>query len=292
MQLRNHIEIPWYRAKDVSVSKDDIACILDQRRPYDLAQAYEDAPHVALMNLSCDQDWAKFVGRWGPLWMSEVERKQGQSRMRLDWSWAFQRLFKSYARLLDCFGRPGLEEGERLLDFLKASEEESRARGRESPANATVYFFAALQRELAALELCQIAPPLDPAALELYQGNFDEDFTLWLRHASRPSVRRVVAYVINHASFVATGCLVAEWEGVRPRITARLTLDSLEEALEWMLWNSYWMKNPLLFCQECQRAFRPESAHPRKYCSSECAHRATDRSWHRRKSAARKRRGE
>src|SRR5215469_14765008 len=129
MQGRHHIDShPWYRPiskKAVSLSKDEIACTLDRLRPYDLAQAYEKAPYVALMNLSCDQDWAEFVGRWGPLRMSEDERRQGRSRMRLDRAWAFQRRFKSYARLLKCFGQPGLE-GEKLRDFLKASEQESR----------------------------------------------------------------------------------------------------------------------------------------------------------------------
>jgi len=274
MQVRYHIdsrpiEYRWYRGKEASISKEEIICLLDQQRPYDLAQAYEKGPHVDLMNLSCDQDWVAFVNRWGPLWMSGIERSQGRSRTRLEWCWAFQRCLKSYARLLECFGRPGLE-GHRLRDFLNASEDENRVRGRKPPATATVHFFVALQ--------------LDPAA----QHNFDEEFKLWLRHASQPDVRRVIADVIKFVSFAATGCLVAEWQGVRPRIAARLTLDSLDEALEWMVWNGYWMKKPQMFCQECQRAFRPESAHPRKYCSYDCAHRATDRAWHKRKRAMEK----
>jgi len=282
MQLRQHIDNPWYRAKHVSVSKAEITCVLDQRRPYDLAQAYQYGPHVELLNLSCDQDWAGFVARWGPLLISEVEQTQGRSRMQLDRCWAFQRRFKSYAELLEGFGHAHLE-GEKLRNFLKASEEESKSWGLGSPATATVPFLAWLQNDPL---VCQL---FEKASVDC--ANLDEGFPLWLRIADQQSVRQAVAYVIRNVSFAGTGSLVAEWKGVRPRITARVDLGSLGEALEWMLWNSYWMKKPQIFCQECQRAFWPESAHPRKYCSHECAHRATDRAWRRKQRAQEKKGG-
>lgn len=129
--------------------KEEITCALDQ--PYELAQAFKNAPHVALMNLSCDQEWAKFVARWGPLQMSDHERRQRRSRMQLDRCRAFQR-FRSYGRLLDCFRRMDLE-GEKLREFLKAAEEESRCWRLGLPTPATTAFFIALQHEHAALEL-------------------------------------------------------------------------------------------------------------------------------------------
>jgi hypothetical protein len=58
-------------------------------------------------------------------------------------------------------------------------------------------------------------------------------------------------------------------------------LHSLWDALRWMLFFDEWNDRPPMVCQECPKIFRPSSAHKMKYCSPECAHRATNRAWRR-----------
>ena len=48
-------------------------------------------------------------------------------------------------------------------------------------------------------------------------------------------------------------------------------------------------ERPLVFCKECSQAFRPVTAHVRKFCSEECGHRVAARNW-RRKDLEMKRR--
>ena len=280
MQPRQHIDNNWYRGKGVSVSKSEVTCTLDQQRPYDLARAYERAPYIELENLKCDQDWATFVARWGPLWISVVERIKGRSWMRLDWCWHFQRRFTAFAKLLDSFGRP--EQRDRLRDYLERSDEEANGRSLGT-ATAKSIFAGVLEYDALAQRLCRQA-----GATGMLFGPLQ---SAWLEQADDTAVSSAVAKVVQANPVTAVPSFSIGTEHRRQVITAQLGLDNLETALEWMVWNSYWMKKPQMFCQECQRAFRPESAHPRKYCTSECAHRATDRAW-RRKKRAREKKGE
>ena len=280
MQLRKHIDSLWYRGKGVSVSKSEVTCTLDQQRPYDLARAYERAPYVELENLECDQDWATFVARWGPLWISDAERIKGRSWMRLDCCWYFQRRFTAFAKLLDSFGKP--KQRDRLRDYLERSDEEANGRGL-GITTPRVIIGLVLSHDALAQRLFQQAKGADMSSDPLQSA--------WLEQADDAAVSSAVAEVIQKTFVAAMPSFSISTEHKRQVITAQLGLDNLETALEWMVWNSYWMKKPQMFCQECQRAFRPESAHPRKYCTSECAHRATDRAW-RRKKRAREKKGE
>jgi hypothetical protein len=211
------------------------------------------------------------------LWISDPERIKGRSWMRLDWCWFFQRRFTAFAKLLDSFGRP--EQRDRLRDYLERSDEE--ANGRDlGIATAKLFFGVFLSHDALAQRLCQQGKDTDMS--------FDSLQSTWLEQADDAAVARAVADLIQKNPVTAMPSFSISTEHRRQVITAQLGLDDLETALEWMIWNSYWMKRPQMFCQECQSAFRPESAHPRKYCNSECAHRATDRAWRRKKRAREK----
>ena len=277
MQARHHIDSCWYPGTNVLVSKSEISCSIDQGNPYDLVQAFEDAPHVELMNLSCDQDWKAFVTRWGPLGISGIELRRGRSKMRLDWCWAFQRRITAFSKLLGSFGKT--EERARLQQFLATASEEAKHRDL-GIHNATLNFHAFLTTDAFARQLAEQVGE-EGSGLESLQCS-------WLEQADARAVHDAIGYLIQTTSFVSAPSLYVRTVGKRRVVMARLGLDNLEDSLEWMIWNGYWMKKPQLFCQECQRAFRPESAHPRKYCCNECAHRATDRAWRRKQRAKRR----
>ncbi len=276
MEVQHHINIGcWPRGRNVSIIDRDgqkyVQCRLALDRAYELAAAYTYAPHTAFMNLRSNEDLAKFVSSWGPLRLSDAERANGLSTMRLDWCWAFQRRFAAYGRLLDSFGNAA-EERTSLQEFVATAEEESRVRELGSRAHATVFLANWILTDRPDQQLAETA-----SGAEI----FDQVVSPWLEKAESESIRGGVAHLIEYLSFAPSACLKAEWKGRRPRITANLGLDNLEDALEWMIWNSYWLKNPLMFCKECHKAFRPETAHRRKYDTPKCAHRATARRWRR-----------
>jgi hypothetical protein len=43
-----------------------------------------------------------------------------------------------------------------------------------------------------------------------------------------------------------------------------------------------WLDSHLLKCKECGLEFYPSSGHKRKFCSTKCAHKKTNREWRRR----------
>jgi hypothetical protein len=276
MEVQHHINAGfWPRGEHVSLEDRNgqryVQCSLALDRDYELAAAYTYAPHTAFMNLMSDEDVAQFVSSWGPLRLSDAERATGLSMMRLDAFWAFQRRFAAFGKLLESFGRAA-QERVRLREYLAISEEESKVRGLGSPSSQTVFVATWLQTDRLAQQLAPKAYGTDI---------FDQLISPWLEKASPESARGVIAHLVENASFAPPAYLKAEWKRRRPRITATLGLENLEDALEWMIWNSYWLESPLMFCRECHKAFRPETAHRRKYDSPECAHRATARRWRR-----------
>jgi len=283
MKVQHHINTQlWPRGENVSFQERDgkryLQCTLALDRSYELAVAYTYAPHTAFMNLKSDKELAQFVHAWGPLRLPDAERARGFSSMRLDWCWAFQRRFTAFGRLLESFGRAE-EERARLREYLAMSEEESKVQGLGSPASQIVFVVTWLQSDRLAQQLAVNASGTDV---------FDQLISPWLEKANPESVRGAVANLIENVSFAPPAYLKAVWEGHRPQITATLGLENLQDALEWMIWNSYWLKDPLMFCRECHKAFRPETGHRRKYDTPECAHRATARNW-RRKDLRRRR---
>ena len=282
MEVQHHINTQlWPRGENVSFQDRDgkryLQCTLALDRSYELAAAYTYAPHTAFMNLKSDKELAQFVHAWGPLRLPDAERARAFSTMRLDWCWAFQRRFTAFGRLLESFGRAE-EERTRLREYLAMSEEESKVR-ELGPASQTVLVATWLETDSLAHQLAAKAHGTDILIQVIGP---------WLEKANTESVRGVAAYLIEHVSYAPPAYIKAEWKGRRSRITATLGLENLEDALEWMIWNSYWLKDPLMFCRECHKAFRPETSHRRKFDTPECAHRATARNW-RRKDLRRRR---
>jgi hypothetical protein len=79
--------------------------------------------------------------------------------------------------------------------------------------------------------------------------------------------------------------LVCRRKRDRRFVEAGWTISCLEDALRWMIWYDEFSKHPLVCCSECRTVFRRETAHSKKYCTHDCAHRATARVWQRKKRA-------
>jgi len=279
MQLQHHVNAGfWPRGKDVAIQEREgqryLQCALSSRH-YELAAAYTYAPYADFMNLVNDQDLQRFVRAWGPLRLSPEEKRVGLSEMRLDWCWAFQRRFRAFGSLLETFGKKDSERA-RLREFLAASQVQNVVRAFRSETNENVFLSGFLQTEQAFQQLLR-------KASGPYQA-----LILWLEEADSESIRGAVAFLIKQFSFTPSAYLMPEGKGYKSRIFASLGLECLEDALEWMIWNSYWQRNPLIFCRECRKAIRSDSAHKRKYCGYDCAHRVAARKW-RRKDLKRRR---
>lgn len=236
-----------------------VHCVLAPDRTYDLIEAYPRRPHLAFLKLKTDRDLVSFVQTWGPLDLVRGRRRdelqQGVSVKPVKEYWLFQQWLKTLVRLLGAFKR-SRHERKFLLEFLAADFESEQA----SP----------------------IAAPGDPSSLGLILKAFfslKEDPVGWIEQADLKSVRKAVAFVLDSTPLVTGASLQAIWKGRRPEIRTRWNVDTLLDALRWMVWHDEWIHHPLLFCQACDEPFRPQFSHRRLYCSPACGHRVAARKW-------------
>jgi hypothetical protein len=148
---------------------------------------------------------------------------------------------------------------------------------------------AFLQSEIARLQSLGLPAGTAP----LFRGlkllpNTEGDVLSWLDSRSLPDLRSAIAFVLQIVPLGATGFLQCTHRSRKPIVRARWSIPSLEEALGWMVWYDEFTRNPLVCCHACRKIFRPETAHTRKYCSYECAHRVAAREWQRKQRKLKK----
>jgi hypothetical protein len=107
------------------------------------------------------------------------------------------------------------------------------------------------------------------------------DVLTWLDDASLPELRSALPFVVQTVPIGSATSLECIRRSGKPVVRARWSVSALHEALRWMVWYDEYTQNPLVCCQACRKTFRPETAHARKYCSYECAHRVAAREWQR-----------
>ena len=252
------------RCKGVAVYDGWLVCALDHSRGYSLQETYEDAPHAEFLNLKTDVDLASFIRKCGPL--DSLSPNSTVRNVSTSACWSFQRLLKSLVDLLVAFKQSTGPSGGRLRsalgDFLLAEKAWKCAFVNSSELSISTFFSQAF--------------------------SLPEDPVRWVQQVSLWLIREAVAYCIN-VSFRFDVRLRATWKDRCPKIEPGFTLVSLRDALKWMIYRDESRQRPLVFCDECGRAFRPESAHTRNFCSLECGHRRTAREWRRRDLRRRKR---
>jgi hypothetical protein len=234
-------------------------CSLTFERTYDLVEAYGDDLHVRFANAQTDEDLISFLEDWGPLWLNPEQAQSGVMSLPLAYCCAFRRWLRALVDLLAAFKRV---EGEcaALQEFVEAEYEKDSA--------STIH----------------LNEPPSIAQLRILFG-ISGDVVDWVKQASLSAVRSATDAVLP--LFVVGGTrLSCIRRAGRPIVEAKWVVDSLEEALSWMAWYDEFTQHPIVCCQECRTVFRAETAHARKYCGHDCAHRATARVWQRNKRLA------
>lgn len=262
MQIQKHInttDTEWYRCKRVSFDGDTATWQLGQASKYNMLEAYQRKPHMQLVRATTDEALRAFIKAWGPL------------RVRLD-SWTGTDRIQRYRRTRD-----ELTASVRLVASIEEPEMQ-RPVLQEWVQLGNVHsddfdiLFGWLRHKFS------IPGPL----LE----GFDENLQKWVEAASANDIE---AACIGLVSFLPIEQfrhrLAVDSTGKGNVVRASMGVTSLEEALNWMLWQDVFQKHPFQFCGECRALFQPEWKHAKKFCTPECAHRKTGREWQQKKRA-------
>lgn len=265
MQDKDHVNLfqgSWVRCREVAIVGTHVHCILATDRTYDLISAYERDPHLQFIGCVTNEQLLAFVRSWGPLTLSWDDSRRGACSAPLGLYRAFQEWLKAVVG---------------LLSALKSMDRE-----RES-------LQAFIQAEVAWQQSLKQSAETDLLIVGLkLQHNIEGDLLAWLGNAPVPDVRSAIAFVVQTVPLGATSSLQCTRRSGKSSVRARWNISSLQEALSWMVWYDEFTENPLICCQACRRIFRPETAHARKYCCYECAHRVAAREWQRKQGKLKK----
>jgi hypothetical protein len=303
-QVNYHVNFPkigtWLRGQPACVRADKIHCLLG-RETYDLVESYSHSPHLLFIKCKSDQELARFAEKWGPIYLTQAQLARGVSEVPIEhyrvlrsWLRAVVYLMDAYRGSVDDDGR----ECRRYLEgFFLAERLRQHYRKDLGPVRVEEIGFHLQQAELGILSDEPINSNFKSASEEVpkmvgeswlefcIRGEYGiaGDTGSWIRGADVRMVRGAVQTVLRHTSLVLGVYLDCGERGGKPHIEARWTLGSLEQALSWMVWYDVLNQHSLLFCrnEKCCKPFRAESAHRRKYCSEECAHRVAARNWRR-----------
>jgi hypothetical protein len=129
-------------------------------------------------------------------------------------------------------------------------------------------------------------PPLTQTELEFIMRGIcgiteEEDTSSWILSADLQRIRLAVEIVLRNTPLVLGAYLACGRRDRKPQVEAHWSVPTLQHALEWMVWYDVLNQHSLVFCRDCGEPFRAQSAHRRKYCTEECAHRVAARKWRR-----------
>lgn len=262
MQVQNRINNQqWPRCRTVALSDDVLHCSLALDRRYVLTEAYKYDLHIRFANAKTDHDLIQFVLAWGPLDLSDGQMVSSDASFSLSDFRTFQRWLKAVLDLLAAFKSA---DGERiaLREFIEADYEQER----NSPASLDEPISWMMLKQEFAITGAVVA---------------------WINGAAIGEVRAATDLLLPLVVVrPVSGDFLFRRRRNRGEVEARWAIDNLREALFWMVWYDEFTKHPINCCQECRKVFRSDTAHARKYCSRECAHRATGRNWQRRRRAS------
>jgi hypothetical protein len=248
----------WPRCKRVEVGGDRVICVLDWDRTYSLARASTLDPHLDFLNLKTDEDLARFLKWWGPLFATDTDVKR-------DECWAYHRKLRAMGELIEAF----------------------RTSNRSRLCNALLGLFTADD------ECSRLSPLGRPGHLASYTArcfgrNFSEPPKNWIPQLNLRRLREAVAVVIG-MMLAATSTLRAVWRDGKAQIDWQPSVITLAQLVEWCMWHDLAGKRPLVACKNCGRVFHPEYANAREFCEALCARRWTAREWARRNRRKQKR---
>jgi hypothetical protein len=252
---------PFAAGHPYEVPGNQLRCVLEMQNCYDIENAYSASVHVAFLRVRTDEDLIKFTKRWGPLHVFKQDRQE--IILPVAWFWSRQRTLSAFISLIDAI-KSREREKDALIEYANAKSEDDKLR---LPYVGGESFSASFRRFFPVSE---------------------SDISGSIRNAELNSVRQAAISEIQIISIPCKACfevLVAR----KPEVIARWKIDTLEDALQWMVWRDFARGQPVSYCRECGSAFIPESKHPRKYCSPDCGHKVAARKWAKDKRAENKR---
>ncbi len=261
MQLQHYVNDMkpgfWPRCHEVSIRKDQVSCVLAVDRAYDLVRAYKLDPHLRLIQCDTDDKLLSFVRTWGPLYYSMDEFARGVCSAPLSQYRIFQRWLRGLVAVLSAF-KHSTGEREALGEFITSESDEWRSSPVASPGS-------------------------EPLSLSALRSQFamQTDIPSWVKNSGLSDVRSALEFLVGTTAFGGRPQLDCVRRAGKRVVEAHWNVFSLEEALRWMVWYDEFTQHPLICCEACRRVFRSETAHARKYCSYECAHRVAAREWQR-----------
>jgi len=232
-----------------------IECRLALDRKFNLAAAYEFGLPASFANAETDRDLLAFVRAWGPLYIPNSPifpggiPPGGVVSLPLQIVRERQRWIRAFVKLLSAF-RSAERERESLLEFLHA----------DNPSREETPTFVMLRNRF----------------------HISGDIGDWVTGADLRAVPEFTDCIVSSALVYPIDVhLSCRRERRRRYVEAGWTFSNLEEALRWAIWQGEFTKRPIVSCKGCPKVFRVDSGHTRKYCTPECAHRASAREWQR-----------
>jgi hypothetical protein len=246
----------WPRGGDVTIVGTQVHCRLDFGRGYELAkECRKYSAHAKFLRCETEQQLTAFIRAWGPLSIVLMDRDGGEwgrgisVRPVIEYR-AFQRRLKALANLLASCREGRLDGRSCLLEYLDAD------------------------KAWCALDPIYSGPDSpDPHSSLRLLFSAEMNPSDWLKQiASQSDVRSVVSFVLQ-TTLTETISLSVTHDGKQFQVAQKWGMRNLGQTLEWLLW-----ADRLGFCPECGELFKITS-YRWKYCTDECAHRATDREW-------------
>ncbi len=259
MQYNNHVtdkQAPtWSRCMRVELQGEDLVYQLDPDRRYNLLDNRAER-HIRFVNLTTDQDLVAFVKTWGPLFVESVRLtpKEFWGRSTRALFWNFKSKLIAELQLVQSFRsgmRTGLESA--ILRYIAAADGWT--------TTITLHKTTSTASELNLLFTAR------------RDGNPED----WISKSNISRLRQVASWCVNNFSLEFGAS--ASWQNNKPQLTWEPRVTSLAGAIQWEIWNSAIGAPPLTICEECRTIFLPETAHPRKFCTTKCAHRVAMRMW-------------
>jgi hypothetical protein len=267
MQHRINTTMPntWLRPVTAIIQDGNLLCDFEPGKHYELQSSYDRSPHAQFLNATSDERMRAFVKAWGPLYLRTDQAGATLLTFPLAEYHAIRKRFAALRGLVDAIDAPRLER-ERLREFFEAVEE----------------YDSQLSAPLVGVEADE---------LQWFRQRFEVrgSMTDWVLEASPDEVRSAVQWIVPMNLAAPRASVSVVRKAGRRVLQAHWALDTLRDALHWMLWYDVFRRDPLICCQECRTFFKGGSKHDRKFCDNGlCARRVAARKW-RKKDLADKR---
>lgn len=237
----------WRRCIRVDFDGDTVSWELSPTGKYDLLTAYEKQPHRQLIKATDDRGLKNFVRAWGPLTfgIGGDARRASLASIRRD-----RDFFRAWINLIDAINAPA-NPVEALIAFLKLSPDP----------------YAIKVRSM--LELSARA-----------EDKLDDDCYQKLLNSPRSRIYNICRFVLGANSAPSPTFDIHE-TGNGAVVRANLGINSLIDALRWMVYQDVFTEKPIQFCAECGNLIDTNTKHKRKFCGAVCAQRVSSRNWQR-----------